>query len=32
MMGQLTKRELDELERMAKEYSKKGVDAELKSR
>ena len=32
MMGQLTKRELDELERMAKEYSRKGVDEELKSR
>ena len=32
MMGKLTKRELDELQRTAKEYNKKGVDPDLKSK
>ena len=32
MMGKLTKRELDELQRTAEEYNKKGVDPDLKSK
>lgn len=32
MMGKLTKRELDELQRTAEEYNMKGVDPDLKSK
>ena len=32
MMGKLTKRELDQLQRTAEEYNMKGVDPDLKSK
>ena len=32
MMGKLTKRELDELQRTAEEYNMKGMDPDLKSK